>query len=251
MATRRRSFCWHVLGAPRFLLDSAVTGFCWLGASIARRSLFRKLYLGPLLRRSAALRGAVLREVAVRPLPKLSDARRAAYDIELAVAPRDQTARWSVADLALVAPGARPSRPELDRVVGEVLATSVWRNGSFRPCPGVPKFRGTRRLKLRVAIDRNTRNFRLRYYLEVLGRHRPATGATVRQQTATGATVRQQTNTSTLRGSRTRMVSSPPRDVSAGTAPVGPTAASRVREPHARVARPSALDAQTRPHYPV
>jgi hypothetical protein len=242
MAPRTPLF-WRLIDLPRLGLDRLAAALCWLASLVARRSFCRDRYLGPLHRRSAALRGALLRTGTIRAVPEISDPTRAGYELEVSIRPREQTARWSVADLWLVAPGALPKRPELDCIVGEILSTSVWRNGRFRRCVGRPRFRGTQRLKFRIHLQPGTRHFRFRYFLELLG-HRPSL--------APATLVRRQGNTSTLRGSAARPASSPPRDVSARTAPVaGRTAAPSTGIPRARVDRPSALDALTRPHYPA
>jgi hypothetical protein len=146
------------------------------GALCLGRRIWRRAYLEPLWRRSRVLRGASVTLHAVRPETVVAGGRAGApapelHELELTVHPRSQRGlpRWHADDLALVAPGARPDRPEEDLEVGHIVEAFVWRHGAFEPATGRPLF-GAERLRLRVAFRPGARRFHFRYYLELLGR---------------------------------------------------------------------------------
>ena len=146
-----------------------------VGGLFLGRRLLGRHYLGPLRRRTLALRGARYTLQRVRPVHGARPGWPEAWILEITVRPRPARrgfARWRPRDLALVAPGARPGHPEEDDEVGRILGVQVLRKGAFRPLDdeAEPNLAGPQTLRLRIALRRGTRHFLLRYYLEILRR---------------------------------------------------------------------------------
>ena len=148
----------------------------WLGGGLLGGPWLRRHYLGPLWRRSGALRGARVALHQVRETGAVGGGACAGVapllrTIELTVRPnpRRTALPWWPADLVLVAPGARPERPEEDEPVGQVVDAWRWTPSGFVALRDEP-LRGPQRLRLRVALRPGARQFHVRYYLELLGR---------------------------------------------------------------------------------
>jgi hypothetical protein len=149
-----------------------------LGAALVGRTMLRRSYLGPLMERSRALSGATVILHGVRSVQQTGEELprghrgRHFHVLEVTVKPspaRPGWQKWTPGDLALVAPGARPARPEEDQEVGRIFRTERWHRGRFVEAHGSPLY-GPQRLRLHVGLLPSARRFHFRYYLELLRR---------------------------------------------------------------------------------
>lgn len=163
---------------PRWWAGMALDLGTRLGAAVVRRRVLRRSYLGPLLEKSRALSGATVTLHQVKPAPRigedLSRGREAGHFhvLDVTVEPRQDRSRprrWTPADLALVAPGALPARPEEDEEVGWIFRAERWYHGRYVEAHGGPLY-GRQRLRLHVGLVPSARRFHFRYYLELLRR---------------------------------------------------------------------------------
>jgi hypothetical protein len=170
------------LAVPRRWASLAVGLCARLGAALVGRRVLRRSYLGPLLEKSRVLAGASVTLHDVRSAPKLHrdlprhDQARHFHWLEVTVRPRQHrpgVQRWSPVDLTLVAPEALPARPEEDEEVGRIFRAERWHRGRFVAADDSALY-GPQRLRLQVGLLPNARQFRFRYYLELLRRHHDA-----------------------------------------------------------------------------
>lgn len=168
-ANRRRERRWN---------HAALRMSAWLGSSVVGGMLLRRVYLGPLIQRSEALRGATVTLRSVTPARAPNGDASAAFedrdfrylDVTLTPSERHRLRSWRPADLELVAPGGRAGWPDGERQVGAVLAVEIWRNGRYCPQSIHQPLSGSQRIRLLVRLAPHTRRFRIRYYLELLRR---------------------------------------------------------------------------------
>jgi hypothetical protein len=163
---------------PRWSAGMALELGARLGAAVVGRRVLRRSYLGPLLEKSRALSGATVTLHGVKPAPRMeSDLSRGHeaghfHILDVTVEPHQDRLglhRWTPADLALVAPGALPARPEEDEEVGWIFRAERWHRGRFVEADGSPLC-GRQRLRLHVGLAPSARRFHFRYYLELLRR---------------------------------------------------------------------------------
>jgi hypothetical protein len=148
-----------------------------LGSLLLGGRALRRVYLGPLWQRSRVLRGASAALHAAPVSPRVGGGIAGGlvpeiHTLDVTVWPgvgARGVERWRPEDLALVAPGAHPGRPEEDDEVGWLIGVQVRRNGVLEPADGRPLY-GPQRLRLHVAFRPGARQFHFRYYLELLQR---------------------------------------------------------------------------------
>jgi len=164
---------------PRRVANLALGLGTHLGGALVGRKMLRRSYLGPLIERSRVLSGATVTLHEVRSTPRTGSDLPEGYEarhfhiLDVTVTPnqnRPGVHRWTPGDLALVAPGALPARPEEDEEVGRIFRAERWHRDRFIEAYGSPLY-GSQRLRLHVGLMPSARQFHFRYYLELLRRH--------------------------------------------------------------------------------
>ena len=107
------------------------------------------------------------------------------YHVHLTITPQGQSApfsHWEPGELVLVSPSARPGAEHLldddadDDEVGENEELRIWDVQEWQE-DEEGKYAGAQRLRLLVGLQPEVREFRLRYYFEILGEVRVTAAA--------------------------------------------------------------------------
>jgi hypothetical protein len=111
------------------------------------------------------------------------------YHVDLTITPQGQSApfsHWEPGELVLVSPSAKPGAEHLmdddadDDEIGEIEDLRIWDGEEWREDED-GKYAGSQRLRLHVGVGPEVREFRLRYYFEIIGDVRVPAATTLSQ----------------------------------------------------------------------